>query len=111
MLLVLLGCFRLLFSDSDGVQIAQIDLIANEIVNFGIMLQSLHLRFVGDLACATLLIYRCCFLILRLKIFLQRFGRILGCLIFKLLLGGLLLANMLLICLNFCQIKRWYQIT
>ncbi len=66
MLLVLLGIFRLLFNDSYSVQIAQIDLIANEIVNFGVVLQSLHLRFVGDLACATLLVNRCCFLILRL---------------------------------------------
>ncbi len=101
----------MLLSDSYSVQIAQIDIIANEVVDFGIMLQSLHLRFVGDLASATLLINRCCFLIFRLEIFLQRFGRILGCLFLKLLLGSLLLTNMLLICLNFCKIKRWYQIT
>ena len=109
--MVLLGGFWLLLSDSYGVQIAQVDLITNEIVNFGIVLQGLHLRFVGDLTSAALLINRCWFLIFRLKIFLQGFGRILGCFFLQLLLGGLLLTNVLLICLNFCQIKRWNQIT
>ena len=49
----------MLLSDSYGVQIAQVDLITNEIVNFGIVLQGLHLRFVGDLTSAALLINRC----------------------------------------------------